>query len=54
MKLYLFLRELIWTSILSVASTVASLILAFIDPQLAIPFGLAAISLAVLAPRAER
>lgn len=51
MKLYLFLRSIIWTSVLSVAASIASLITAFISPNLSIPLALIAISLAVLSPR---
>ena len=53
MKLYLFLRSLVWTAILSVASAIASLITAFINPDIAIPLGLIAIAFAALAPRRE-
>ena len=56
MKLYLFLRSLIWTSILSVSAAIASVVSAFIQPesQVAIPLGLASVALAVLSPRATR
>ena len=53
MKLYLFLRSLVWTAIFSVVSAIASLITAFTNPDLAVPFGLAAIAFAALAPRRE-
>ena len=51
MRIYLFLRSIIWTSVLSVVSIVASLISAFIAPDFAVPFGLAAVALASLSPR---
>jgi hypothetical protein len=54
MKLYLFLRSLIWTSILSVASMVAALIAAFTITEVAVPLALVSISLAVLSPKATR
>jgi hypothetical protein len=55
MKLYLFLRSIIWTSVLAVSSAVASLIAAFIatTPNLPIAFGLTAVVLAVLSPRSN-
>ena len=53
MKLYLFLRSLIWTSILSVVFIVATLISAFVAPDLVTAFGLSAIAFAVLTPRGE-
>ena len=54
MKLYLFLRSIIWTSVLSVVAAVASLITAAIPATqqgLPIPLALISISLAILAPR---
>jgi hypothetical protein len=53
MNLYLFLRSIVWTSILSVSSAIASLIVAFIlpSPTPAIAFGLTALTLAILSPR---
>jgi hypothetical protein len=53
MKLYLFLRSIVWTSVLALAASVASLIAAFIGSSLTltIPLGLAAITLAILSPR---
>jgi hypothetical protein len=54
MKLYLFLRSIIWTSVLSVVAAVASLITATIPATqqgLPIPLALISISLAILAPR---
>jgi len=55
MKLYLFLRSLVWTAILSVAFIVATLIAAFTNPDLVSPFGMAAIAFAVLTPsKSER
>lgn len=50
MKLYLFLRSLVWTAILSVAFIVATLIAAFTDPDLVPPFGLSALAFAILSP----
>lgn len=53
MKLYLFLRSIVWTSILSVSAAVAALITAFTttDLTITIAFGFTAITLAVLAPK---
>jgi hypothetical protein len=51
MKLYLFLRSIIWTSVLSVTACIAALVTAFIAPTLSIPLGLVAIALATLSPR---
>lgn len=53
MKLYLFLRSLIWTAILSVALIIATLIAAFTNPDLVLPFGLTAIAFAVLTPKRD-
>lgn len=53
MKLYLFLRSIIWTSVLSAVASAIALITAFIAPNLAIPFALVAIALAVLSPRRD-
>jgi hydrogenase-4 membrane subunit HyfE len=55
MKLYLFLRSLIWTSIFSVIAAIAALITAFIStsPNLPISLGLGSIALAILSPRRE-
>jgi hypothetical protein len=50
-RIYLFLRSIVWTSVLSVVSIVASLISAFIAPNLSLAFGLASIALATLSPR---
>jgi hypothetical protein len=52
MKLYLFLRSIVWTSVLAIAASAASLIAAFIAAPLTltIPLGLTAITLAVLSP----
>lgn len=51
MRLYLFLRSIIWTSVLSVTLALASIISAFAAPSLTLALGLASISLAVLSPR---
>jgi len=53
MRLYLFLRSIVWTSVLAVAASIASLIAAFIAAPLTltVPLGLAAITLAILSPR---
>ena len=53
MKIYLFLRSIVWTSVLAIAASIASLIAAFIAAPLtiSIPLGLAAITLAILSPR---
>jgi hypothetical protein len=55
MKLYLFLRSIVWTSVLALAACIASLIAAFIAAPLTltIPLGLAAITLAILSPRSD-
>jgi hypothetical protein len=55
MKLYLFLRSIVWTSVLAIAASAASLIAAFIAAPLTltIPLGLTAITLAVLSPRRD-
>lgn len=53
MKLYLFLRSLVWTAILSVAFIIATLVAAFTDPDLVPPFGLSALAFAVLTPKRE-
>jgi hypothetical protein len=50
-KLYLFLRSIVWTSVLAVVSAVSSVVAAFTYPDLAIPFGLVAITMAILSPR---
>lgn len=54
MKLYLFLRSLVWTAILSVAFVIAMLVAAFAAPDLVPPFGLSALAFAILTPRRER
>lgn len=51
MKLYLFLRSIIWTSVLAVVASIAALIAAFVSSDLATPLALVAIALAVLSPR---
>jgi hypothetical protein len=49
MKLYLFLRELIWTSIFSVLALLGTLIAAFTNlPTLTLGLGLTAVTLAIL------
>lgn len=53
MKLYLFLRSIIWTAVFAVSAFIASLIAAFINPPLAIPLALIGIGMATLAPRRE-
>ena len=53
MKLYLFLRSLVWTAILSVVFIIATLVAAFIAPDLAPSLGLVALAFAVLSPRRE-
>lgn len=55
MKLYLFLRSLVWTSIFSVAATASALVTAFISASPAVPVTLALVSiaLATLSPRRE-
>lgn len=51
MKLYLFLRSIVWTAVISVAFSIAAVITAFTAPALATPFALVAIALGVLSPR---
>jgi len=53
MKLYLFLRSIIWTSVISVIAAIAAVITAFINAQLPIPLTLAltSITFALLSPR---
>lgn len=53
MKLYLFLRSLVWTAILSVVFIIATLVAAFTNPDLVPPFGLSALAFAVLTPKRE-
>ena len=53
MKFYLFLRSIVWTAVLSVVFIIATLIAAFTNLDLVLPFGLTAIAFAVLAPRKE-
>jgi hypothetical protein len=54
MKLYLFLRSIVWTSVLSAAAIIATLIAAFTIPQMVLPFGLSSIALAVLSQSRDR
>jgi hypothetical protein len=51
MRFYLFLRSIIWTSVLAVAFAIASVISAFIAPYLTLALGLASVTFAVLSPR---
>ena len=51
MRLYLFLRSIIWTSVLSLVLALASIISAFAAPSLTLALGLASITFAVLSPR---
>lgn len=53
MKLYLFLRSIVWTSVLSIVLGLASIISAFAPASTPLTFalGLASISLAILSPR---
>lgn len=53
MKLFLFLRSLIWTAILSVAFIIATLIAAFTNSDLVLPLGLTAIAFAILTPKKD-
>ena len=55
MKLYLFLRSIVWTSVLAIAASASALIAAFIAAPLTltVPLGLAAITLAILSPRSD-
>lgn len=51
MKLYLFLRSIMWTSVISLVFALASIISAFVAPYLTLALGLASITFAVLSPR---
>ena len=53
MRLYLFLRSIVWTSVISVLLALASIISALASAATPIPFalGLASITFAILAPR---
>lgn len=53
MKLYLFLRSIIWTSVISALFAGASIIFAIAlpDSSLPVPLGLASIAFAILSPR---
>ena len=55
MKLYLFLRSIVWTSVLALTVSIAALVAAFVAAPLTltIPLGLAAITLAILSPRSD-
>jgi hypothetical protein len=55
MKLYLFLRSIVWTSVLALTVSIAALVAAFVAAPLTltIPLGLAAIALAILSPRSD-
>lgn len=54
MKLYLFLRSLIWTSILALVAIVASIIFALMhNPYLPIPLAISAVALATLTDKAR-
>lgn len=48
MKLYLFLRSIIWTSVISVLAATAALVLTFIAPPFSIPLALISISFSIL------
>jgi hypothetical protein len=48
-KLYLFLRSIVWTSVLSITAVVASITLALLQNQhLPLPLAISAVALAVL------
>jgi hypothetical protein len=53
MKFYLFLRSIIWTSVLAILLVIASIVALIISPTPtpSITLGLAALTLATLAPR---
>jgi hypothetical protein len=53
MKFYLFLRSIIWTSVLAILLVIASIVALIISPTPtpSIALGLAALTLATLAPR---
>jgi hypothetical protein len=52
MRLYLFLRSIVWTSVLALLLGLASIISAFASaPTLTLALGLASITFAILSPR---
>lgn len=51
MKLYLFLRSIVWTAVFSVVFSIASIITAFTAPAFATPFALIAIALGILSSK---
>lgn len=54
MKLYLFLRSLVWTSILSVAFVIATLVAGFTsNTELVFSFGFAALTFAALGGKSD-
>lgn len=55
MKLYLFLRSLVWTSIISTASALLALISSVLraDLTLVVAFATLAITFAILSPRKD-
>lgn len=54
MKLYLFLRSIVWTSIFALVFIVASIIFAMLqNPYLPIPLAITAVALATLTDKAK-
>jgi hypothetical protein len=54
MRLFLFLRSLVWTSIASVIAILASIIFALLqNPYLPIPLAVSAVALATLTDRSR-
>ena len=54
MKLYLFLRSIVWTSILALVAVVASITFALLqNPYLPIPLAISAVALATLTDKAR-
>lgn len=53
MKLYLFLRSIVWTSVLSILGFIASIALALVDApiQTVLATSLASVSLAILSTK---
>jgi hypothetical protein len=53
MRLYLFLRSIVWTSVFSIASLVASIILALLNAPLALvlAFAISSVALATLSTK---
>lgn len=55
MKLYLFLRSIVWTSVFSIASIIASIVSALLlaPLQLVVAFAISAVAFATLSTKAN-